>query len=313
MESSDLSAQPPGAGEGDYSMLERQVVSLLENERNFIANAANFAAFLYHELRDVNWLGFYFIEGDGSLVLGPFGGRPACTRLSAGRGVCGQAIIERRTLIVDDVDAFGDHIVCDSASRSEIVIPIVVDDQIIGVLDVDAPVRARFKAADADGLARLVTRFVESSTIPYNRSLNRQQEHANEQISIQTCRDHHVVIRYLIEQIDKADSPDSIRALLKRFHAIMVAHLRLEDDYLYPQLRASRNEVVRWKAERYGAEMGTLREDFAALFDSWTENNAHIWDAKRFKHEWAAFKVRLTARIDAEDDDLYVAADADSS
>lgn len=165
MGNSDLHARS-GADDTDYALLERQLVSLLEDERNFIANAANLAAFLYHELRDVNWLGFYFVEGDGSLVLGPFGGRPACTRLANGRGVCGKAVSEGRTVIVDDVSVFGDHITCDPASRSEIVVPIAVQRQIIGVLDIDAPILARFKPSDAAGLERLITRFIESTAIP---------------------------------------------------------------------------------------------------------------------------------------------------
>ncbi|MDQ2679609.1 MAG: GAF domain-containing protein [Candidatus Eremiobacteraeota bacterium] len=150
----------------DYPMLERQLISLLETERNFIANAANFAAFLYCEVEEVNWLGFYFLENDSSLVLGPFAGRPACTRLPKGRGVCGKAVTQARTLIVDDVSAFDDHIVCDSASASEIVIPIFSQGRIIGVLDIDAPIKNRFTAADAAGLERLVLRFIEHTNLP---------------------------------------------------------------------------------------------------------------------------------------------------
>lgn len=107
-----------------YELLERQARELLGGENNVIANAANFAAFVYHELPDVNWAGFYFIEASGDLVLGPFAGKPACARLPRGRGACGAAVMRRETIVIDDVHTFADHIVCDSASRSEIVVPL---------------------------------------------------------------------------------------------------------------------------------------------------------------------------------------------
>jgi len=100
-----------------YDLLERQVRALLEDEDDLLARAANFAAFVYCELPDVNWAGFYRLIPGGELVLGPFAGRPACTRLPAGRGVCGAAVTHRKTVVVDDVAAFADHIVCDTASR----------------------------------------------------------------------------------------------------------------------------------------------------------------------------------------------------
>jgi GAF domain-containing protein len=143
----------------DYELLVRQVDALLENERNVIANAANFASFVYHELPDLNWAGFYFPDRDG-LVLGPFSGRPACTRLPSGRGVCGAAFSSRQTLVVDDVDAFADHIVCDLASQSEIVVPLLVDGRALGVFDVDAPMKRRFSDADRAGIERLVACFL---------------------------------------------------------------------------------------------------------------------------------------------------------
>jgi L-methionine (R)-S-oxide reductase len=150
----------------DYDLLERQAASLLEDESDFIANAANFAAFLYDELPDVNWAGFYFPSEDGSLVLGPFGGKPACTRLPAGRGVCGKAFASGETVIVDDVHAFADHIVCDSASRSEIVVPLRKGAALYGVFDIDSPELARFTEADRAGIERLVAKFVELTPIP---------------------------------------------------------------------------------------------------------------------------------------------------
>jgi L-methionine (R)-S-oxide reductase len=145
-----------------YDRLERQLRALLEAERDFVANAGNFAALIRHELPDVNWAGFYLANPAEELVLGPFSGRPACTRIAPGRGVCGAAAKRRATLVVDDVDAFSDHIACDSASRSEIVVPMVRDDGLFGVFDVDSPLTARFTEADRSGLERLVGVFSES-------------------------------------------------------------------------------------------------------------------------------------------------------
>jgi L-methionine (R)-S-oxide reductase len=150
-----------------YDLLERQVRELLSGESDFIANAANFASFMYHELPSLNWAGFYFVNaGSGELVLGPFNGRPACTRLPAGRGVCGAAVTRRETVAVDDVDAFGDHIVCDSASRSEIVVPLFAANEVAGVFDIDSPAMARFTEADRAGITALVRAFSELVPFP---------------------------------------------------------------------------------------------------------------------------------------------------
>jgi len=150
-----------------YELLERQVRELLRGESDFIANAANFASFVYHEVPRLNWAGFYFVNGaDGELVLGPFNGRPACTRLPAGRGVCGAAVTRRETVVVDDVTAFADHIVCDSASRSEIVVPLVAGGRVAGVFDIDSPEIARFGAEDRAGIEALVRAFSEASALP---------------------------------------------------------------------------------------------------------------------------------------------------
>lgn len=150
-----------------YELLERQVRELLADESDYIANAANFASFVYNELPDVNWAGFYFLETSGDLVLGPFGGRPACTRLAKGRGVCGAAAITRETVVVDDVAAFDDHIACDAASRSEIVVPLLNRDEVYGVFDIDSPSLARFTARDRAGIERLVRAFTEAAPLPY--------------------------------------------------------------------------------------------------------------------------------------------------
>ena len=149
-----------------YELLERQARELTSGESDFITNAANFAAFLFQELPDVNWAGFYFLAASGELVLGPFGGKPACTRLPTGRGVCGAAVTRRETLVVDDVHAFADHIVCDSASRSEVVVPLVFDGDVVGVFDIDSPSVARFSDDDRDGIARVVEAFMQTVAWP---------------------------------------------------------------------------------------------------------------------------------------------------
>ncbi len=149
-----------------YDLLEEQLRALLAGERDFVANAGNFAAFVRHELAAVNWAGFYLATPSGELVLGPFSGRPACARLAPGRGVCGAAAARRTTIVVDDVAAFDDHIACDAASRSEIVVPIVAGGELVAVFDCDSPELARFSDADRAGIERLVTAFSESVRLP---------------------------------------------------------------------------------------------------------------------------------------------------
>jgi len=145
-----------------YANLSSQLRSLLEGERDLIANAANFASLVYHSLSDINWAGWYF-EQDGELVLGPFQGKPACVRIAIGKGVCGTAAQQRETILVDDVHDFPGHIACDSASNSEIVIPLIGEGRLIGVFDVDSPSRARFDDDDARGLNDLVEIFLRAS------------------------------------------------------------------------------------------------------------------------------------------------------
>lgn len=143
-----------------YRNLDAQLRALLAGERDWIANTANFAALLFHTLPDLNWAGFYLLR-DGELVLGPFQGKPACIRIAIGRGVCGTAAERREVVVVDDVDRFPGHIACDSASRSEIVIPLVRDGRLLGVLDVDSPILARFDEEDRAGLERLAGILLE--------------------------------------------------------------------------------------------------------------------------------------------------------
>ena len=136
-----------------YTQLAKQLEALIADETDPVANMANCAAVIFNSLPDLNWAGFYLLKG-GELVLGPFQGRPACVRIPLGRGVCGKAAKERVTLRVADVNAFDDHIACDTASRSEIVVPLISTDQqfLLGVLDVDSPELDRFDADDETGL-----------------------------------------------------------------------------------------------------------------------------------------------------------------
>ncbi|MBA2524578.1 MAG: GAF domain-containing protein [Pyrinomonadaceae bacterium] len=145
-----------------YANLRSQLRSLVADERDSIANAANLSSLLYHSMPDLNWAGFYFHRND-ELVLGPFQGQPACVRIAIGKGVCGTAAQRRQTIIVENVHDFPGHIVCDSASNSEIVVPIIKDDHLIGVLDLDSPSVGRFDEEDARGLNELVEVFVELS------------------------------------------------------------------------------------------------------------------------------------------------------
>jgi len=145
-----------------YRTLEAQARALLEDENDRIANAANLSALLFNGLPQLNWAGFYFLK-DGELVVGPFQGKPACVRIPMGRGVCGTAAERRETIVVEDVNAFDDHIACDADSRSEIVVPLVGgNDEVIGVLDLDAPVPSRFDEADREGLERIAAAWMEA-------------------------------------------------------------------------------------------------------------------------------------------------------
>jgi L-methionine (R)-S-oxide reductase len=138
-----------------------QLESLLSAEHDPIANAANMSALLFEALDDVNWVGFYFLKGE-ELVVGPFQGKPACVRIPMGRGVCGKAAQERKIIRVDDVHDFADHIVCDVASRSEIVVPLIKGEKLIGVLDIDSPIPARFTEGDETLLSEAARIYVDS-------------------------------------------------------------------------------------------------------------------------------------------------------
>jgi GAF domain-containing protein len=147
-----------------YSELLSQARALMEGERDATANSANLASLVFHTLPDLNWAGFYWMKG-GELVLGAFQGKPACVRIALGKGVCGTAARDAHTIIVDDVHQFPGHIACDSASESEIVLPLVVAGRVAGVLDLDSPKQWRFDDADAAGLEALVALFLSASDI----------------------------------------------------------------------------------------------------------------------------------------------------
>jgi GAF domain-containing protein len=144
----------------DYRLLNSQLHALLENEHDALAASGNFVALLYNALDEVNWLGIYVLRGD-ALVLGPFQGKPACTRIALDEGVCGAAASTLQTQRVADVHAFPGHIVCDPDSRSELVVPLLSHGQLIGVLDIDSPITRRFSAADQAGVEDLCDSFCE--------------------------------------------------------------------------------------------------------------------------------------------------------
>lgn len=142
--------------ETNYNLLGKQLASLIEDETNLIAILSNTSALLNDNLDQINWLGFYLIENN-ELILGPFQGHPACVHISIGKGVCGTAVANNQTQLVDDVNTFPGHIACDANSKSEIVVPIHVDNEIIGVLDIDAPITQRFSKDDQQGLEEIVS------------------------------------------------------------------------------------------------------------------------------------------------------------
>ncbi len=147
-----------------YRELNAQLAALFADERDGLANCSNLSAVLQQALPDLNWVGFYFLRGN-ELVLGPFQGKVACVRISLGRGVCGTAAARRQTLIVPDVHEFPGHIACDAASRSEIVVPLIQDGRLLGVLDLDSPLPARFDDEDSVGLNDAVALLLRFSAL----------------------------------------------------------------------------------------------------------------------------------------------------
>jgi L-methionine (R)-S-oxide reductase len=158
-------AIPPSDSPAELlASLAEQARALLAGERDATANSANLAALIFHTLPDLNWAGFYWMKG-GELVLGPFQGKPACVRIAIGRGVCGTAAAERRTIVVPDVDEFPGHIACDSVSRSEIVVPVMRAGAVLGVLDIDSPSPGRFDEQHARALERVVADFIAGTDL----------------------------------------------------------------------------------------------------------------------------------------------------
>ena len=147
-----------------FDIVKKQLISLIDGENNFIANAANFASLLYHSFEKINWAGFYFCHGN-ELLLGPFQGKTACIRIPFEKGVCGAAVRNRETVIVPDVHEFEGHIPCDSASESEIVIPIIQDSFIYGVLDIDSPVKNRFTETEKQHFEDYLSILINQSDI----------------------------------------------------------------------------------------------------------------------------------------------------
>jgi len=146
-----------------YRELASQLTFPLEGESDPIANAANTAALLFQAMANINWAGFYFLRDGKELVLGPFQGLPACVRIPVGRGVCGAAVEQKHSILVEDVHAFAGHIACDAASRSELVVPLMGKGRILGVLDLDSPAVGRFDAEDQAGMERIASIYVAAS------------------------------------------------------------------------------------------------------------------------------------------------------
>ena len=145
--------------EAFYQTLNEQAKSLTHGESNVVANMANLSALLFMSLEDINWAGFYFMDTQDELVLGPFQGKPACIRIPVGKGVCGTAAMSKEAQLIDEVHAFEGHIACDTASNSEIVVPIIKNGKLFAVLDIDSPSLSRFDEQDKAGLETLIRQF----------------------------------------------------------------------------------------------------------------------------------------------------------
>lgn len=157
----DISVVRQDTKAATYEDMTGFIDGLFLDERDSIANMANLAALLYHILQDVNWAGFYLMK-EGELVLGPFHGKPACIRIAVGKGVCGAAASQQKTQLVPDVHAFPGHIACDGDTNSEIVIPLVADGELVGVLDLDSPVKNRFDEEDQKALELIADKLIKA-------------------------------------------------------------------------------------------------------------------------------------------------------
>ena len=148
-----------------YEKLSSELPGLIGNQTDFLANISNFAALLFNTLPSLNWAGFYLLRGT-DLVLGPFQGKPACSCIAMGDGVCGAAALQRAAVVVPDVHAFPGHIVCDEASQSEMVLPVFKDGQLVGVLDLDSPLSGRFDETDRDSIQQLLQTLMDGTVVP---------------------------------------------------------------------------------------------------------------------------------------------------
>jgi GAF domain-containing protein len=148
-----------------YEKLRSELPALIGNQTDFLANISNFAALLFNTLPSLNWAGFYLLRGT-DLVLGPFQGKPACSCIALGDGVCGTAALQRAAVVVPDVHAFPGHIVCDEASQSEMVLPVFKDGRLVGVLDLDSPLPGRFDETDRDSIQQLLQALMDGTVVP---------------------------------------------------------------------------------------------------------------------------------------------------
>ncbi len=288
----------------DYTLLERQVRALLDGEPNFIARAANFAAFVYETLPDLNWAGFYFPDERG-LVLGPFVGRPACSPLPPGRGVCGSAFVSRSTQIVEDVHAVADHIECDAASRSEIVVPLMDKGVCFGVFDIDSPSPARFTRDDAAGVERLVGVFVEIV------SGNAGARHESGDLArvLALGRAHAALIGDLASDIDSLLDATAIAVTLSHLDTLLRAHLTFEHEWLFPRLARGENALLRKRVERLNGDVADLAEQWDTFRETWRDASTIAADTAGFRREWNAIARAIDGCLAAERDDLFVAAE----
>jgi L-methionine (R)-S-oxide reductase len=162
---SSAHAQPLSSAAASYAELGEQLAELIAEQTDFIANLSNFIALLFHGLPQLNWVGVYLLHGT-DLVLGPFQGRPACSLIATGEGVCGRAALQRAAILVPDVRAFPGHIMCDEQSRSEMVLPLFKSERLVGVLDLDSPVLNRFEATDSECIQRLLQQLMAGTEVP---------------------------------------------------------------------------------------------------------------------------------------------------
>lgn len=187
-----------GEKEKNLSQINQQLKALITDENDYLANLSNAAALLFNELENVNWAGFYLMK-NGELVLGPFQGLPACIRIKVGSGVCGSAVKDKKTYVVEDVHQFEGHIACDSASESEIVVPLFADDRLVGVLDIDSPVKSRFDEIDKKYLEEFAKILTEDSEFQLETS-----EALKNRRSVRKFKDKKVEKKKIIEMIDSA-------------------------------------------------------------------------------------------------------------